>query len=597
MAFKKAPDGQLLEAWRILRHAVGDRGLPASSIEVEKWHNEIRSKYNEHEKSVWKAVPATPASDRGVSSVTLVSKAYVEETLALKKRKARPMDEGALEAKIAELKAQLQVKLGSHDPYLGTIFEQPSSGDNLLARDMSSAWPTAKIAELMAQLQVKAQWQVMCGIQDPSPGTIFEQPSSGDNLLAGDMSSAWSIAALGQESASSTPLPAVGRAAVVEAGSATLDTAVDLATPESATSTPLPVPGPVAVFGAGSATPVAVGEARLCTEGSKDGKLNPTQFASMNAHKAKYRDNVRYRETRKVLSLANEALIQAVMFDLAQRPTDNMLPENCENKWFQYGPCPVFVSKGKTAVGIITPDPAFDTGKNWITAQWVESRKVIQEIRLSETLQERYAVLLSVLPPSTSVFYGAMPTVDDKIVGLLGVLALHKGEVVEISPNLSEWYLAEGAVPAIADTLSCWSEQFLCLPTTLVPQGKGAGKSRHRQPLAAVPQPVIAQGNNIVQRWEFGQRAVWDDEIKLAAEVSARFKRTSSLALHPDWGNQVLRSIVPCKQMPTMHWRRVCQCITLGRLFGMLGQDYSADVLYHFYRTRRILVAKKKKGK
>jgi hypothetical protein len=81
MAFKVAPAGQLLEAWRILRHAVGDRGLPASSIMVEKWHNEIRSKYSEQENSVWKSEigSATPASARGVSS------AYVEETLALKK--------------------------------------------------------------------------------------------------------------------------------------------------------------------------------------------------------------------------------------------------------------------------------------------------------------------------------------------------------------------------------------------------------------------------------------------------------------------------------------------------------------------------------
>ena len=111
-----------------------------------------------------------------------------------------------------------------------------------------------------------------------------------------------------------------------------------------------------------------------------------------------------------------------------------------------------------------------------------------------------------------------------------------------------------------------------------------------------MPQPVNAQGNNIVQRWEFGQRAVWDVEIELAVEVGASFKRMGrSMALHPDWENPVLRSIVPCKRMPTMHWRRVCQCITLGRLFGMLGQYYSADVLYHFYRTRRILVAKKKK--
>ncbi len=30
------------------------------------------------------------------------------------------------------------------------------------------------------------------------------------------------------------------------------------------------------------------------------------------------------------------------------------------------------------------------------------------------------------------------------------------------------------------------------------------GKSRRRQPLAAVSRPVSAQGNNVLQRWEFG---------------------------------------------------------------------------------------------
>ena len=63
------------------------------------------------------------------------------------------------------------------------------------------------------------------------------------------------------------------------------------------------------------------------------------------------------------------------MFALAQRPTDSMLPEKCETNWFQYGPCPVFDMKGQTTAGIITPDPAFKTGKDWITAQWVEGRK------------------------------------------------------------------------------------------------------------------------------------------------------------------------------------------------------------------------------
>ena len=80
MAFKKAPDGQLLEAWRILRLAVGDRGLAASSIEVEKWHNDIRLKYSEQirMKSVWKAVSATPASACRRRCLTFVSAADVE---------------------------------------------------------------------------------------------------------------------------------------------------------------------------------------------------------------------------------------------------------------------------------------------------------------------------------------------------------------------------------------------------------------------------------------------------------------------------------------------------------------------------------------
>ncbi len=65
-----------------------------------------------------------------------------------------------------------------------------------------------------------------------------------------------------------------------------------------------------------------------------------------------------------------------------------------------------------------------------------------------------------------------MTTIDEEIASLLGLLALHRGEVVEISLRFNEWFLAEGTVPAIEDTLSCWCEQFLCFPTTPVPQAK-----------------------------------------------------------------------------------------------------------------------------
>jgi hypothetical protein len=172
----------------------------------------------------------------------------------------------------------------------------------------------------------------------------------------GDMLSAWLNVALGQESASLTPLAAVGRAAVLEAGSATrysavdhanrenfsyillpvcdtlavfvagsgtLDTSdtpvatVDHATRESAASTPLSVLDLVAVFEAGSATHDTAANyddadfgdyasegddeqpstaSTVLPEGSKDGKLNLTQFAPMTRRRLD--DNVIDRDAR-----------------------------------------------------------------------------------------------------------------------------------------------------------------------------------------------------------------------------------------------------------------------------------------------------------
>jgi hypothetical protein len=318
------------------------------------------------------------------------------------------------------------------------VVEGGSSSSGLTSAPSTASDVEVRFAELKAQLHVQFK------IPDASLSTIVEQTSSGDTT-----------------SAASTPLPVLDPVAVFGAGSATHDTAVDHATPESAASTPAPVPDLVAVFVAGSAThDTAVEQANfddadfgdMMSEGgdeqpstaylaeseaepggSKDGKLNPTQFAAMKALKAKYKDNVRYKETRNAPSIASEALAQTVMYDLAETSTDGMLPESCENKWFQYGPCPRFVGQALPATGIIRPDAAFETGKVWITRQWEESRQVSQQIRLSQTLQERYSTLLSVLPPSTSLFYGDMPTIDEKIAGLLGLLALHRGEVVEIS--------------------------------------------------------------------------------------------------------------------------------------------------------------------
>ena len=91
-------------------------------------------------------------------------------------------------------------------------------------------------------------------------------------------------------------------------------------------------------------------------------------------------------------------------------------------------------------------------------------------------------------------------------------------------------------------------------------------------------------------RWEFGQTPPWDDEM--TNRISEAELMLDGKHLAPDWQKQILRCVVPCKEAKGLHWRRVCRCITLGRLFAVLGRDYSADVLYHFYRTRRIVIAK-----
>jgi hypothetical protein len=114
MAFKKAPAGQLLEAWRILRLAVGDRGLASHRHEVENWHNDTRLQHMEQEKSVWKAVrsgagSATPAlrdlspekqtrppSAQGISGAA--TEAILKGKCKNMKRKKHVLDVGSVEA-------------------------------------------------------------------------------------------------------------------------------------------------------------------------------------------------------------------------------------------------------------------------------------------------------------------------------------------------------------------------------------------------------------------------------------------------------------------------------------------------------------------
>ena len=165
---------------------------------------------------------------------------------------------------------------------------------------------------------------------------------------------------------------------------------------------------------------------------------------------------------------------------------------------------------------------------------------------------------------------------------------------MEISPCQNEWILAEGAHPTPQEACELWHEQFLCLPK------EAEVDASSRQPLAASACNV-GTGNSVLERWEYGQLSPWDSDIEHRAEQAALILKTDNVPdfyytdLQPNWCKQTLRCLVPCRRTNSYHWRRACSCITLGRLFGVLGQAYSADAIYHFYRTRRIVVAKQRK--
>ena len=160
--------------------------------------------------------------------------------------------------------------------------------------------------------------------------------------------------------------------------------------------------------------------------------------------------------------------------------------------------------------------------------------------------------------------------------------------------------MAEGTHPTPQEACELWHEQFLCLPSAAKVDASSrqplSATAGSRQPLAATACAVGAVGKTVLQRWEYGQLPPWDADIGRRAEEATRLLGESFDGdFHPEWKLQTLRCLVPCRGTNSYHWRRACSCIILARLFGVLGQAYSADAIYHFYRTRRIVVAKQKR--
>ena len=63
----------------------------------------------------------------------------------------------------------------------------------------------------------------------------------------------------------------------------------------------------------------------------------------------------------------------------------------------------------------------------------------------------------------------------------------------------------------------------------------------------------------------------------------------------PDWKAQRNRCMVPCPSADTHEWLRAGPVITLGELFLLLGDDYTAKDIDAFYRACRLVSLKRPK--
>ncbi len=65
--------------------------------------------------------------------------------------------------------------------------------------------------------------------------------------------------------------------------------------------------------------------------------------------------------------------------------------------------------------------------------------------------------------------------------------------------------------------------------------------------------------------------------------------------LAPDWRGQQCRVVVNCVGTTQWEWRRIGLVVTLGELFLLLGQDWTAAAIYSLYRALRIVALKRRK--
>ena len=105
-----------------------------------------------------------------------------------------------------------------------------------------------------------------------------------------------------------------------------------------------------------------------------------------------------------------------------------------------------------------------------------------------------------------------------------------------------------------------------------------------------------------VSQWqEFGHprsQAALADIADQIDELQGRLGNAGTVDWHaycPDWAAQRYRCVVPCASAANYEWVRLGPVVTLGELFVKLGRVFAAKHIYAFFRTLRIVAAKRAK--
>ena len=290
-------------------------------------------------------------------------------------------------------------------------------------------------------------------------------------------------------------------------------------------------------------------------------KEDPTHenktFKKMREMKEREVEHVRYRSSRDhVADTSIQAAAQSMRMEArhALKPFQNELRSLCD-----------------------------ESGSNNVTpTDFVQRahKRALQVTILKDADQEarrdEYAKLLERFPGSTERKVGGdqLLTLEGRARAVVQLVSKHSGELVELDRNRAAWILRL-VVPGSASTM--YSDQWQC-------RGDGKEADTAEFEFGAPPQGGLPSDTSLVMNFESKRVMRMEPELRRAD-------------LSPDWGRQRYRVLVPCVGTEKYQWHRTGQVVALGELFMALGQTCTASAIYSFYRTCRVVVLKRVKGK